>query len=343
MKSILGGGNRIACPFCGKHNITWYNGFFMNYGAAKAVNEVFHKDENRYYYETIFDGMTNIRGYGRIYSDVDNDGDNLCTESKLRMHNCVLAYDSERDSYKPKIIISLTTWNGRIHNIPRLLDNLMSCTMKPDKIVINLAVEEFPHKAADFTTEVRKALRKYKDELDVHWLKHDTKVWKKLIPTLLRYPKDIIISIDDDFEYPCNFIEVMYNDFIRNRMQNPISGNRCVFPGYGDKMHQYHCGCCSLTMYKFFKDNLQLLVPQIFDLGSDDVYYTGVVNRGGFEYLQSSELFSINMKSLNTDGDKGYSERYGVDGNISGSIAYCTILPNEAYTDVVIDYIIEEP
>lgn len=45
-----------------------------------------------------------------------------------------------------KIIVSLTSWKKRIYLAHKLIENLINNTYKPDKIILNLAIEEFPQK-----------------------------------------------------------------------------------------------------------------------------------------------------------------------------------------------------
>jgi len=148
-------------------------------------------------------------------------------------------------SNNERIIVTMTTWSKRIGNIPTVLTNILNNTLKPYKIVINLAEEEFKNKEKDFPNNVNEFLNNHKDIIEVYWVKHNTKVWKKVIPTLLRYPNDIIICIDDDWIYPSDMIQTLYNEYIKYNKNYPISGNNCRFFNMN-----CHCGCGSLTSYK---------------------------------------------------------------------------------------------
>jgi len=52
---------------------------------------------------------------------------------------------------------------------------------------------------------------------------HNTKIWKKSIPALLKYPNSWILCIDDDFLYPNDFIETFSNAH-KNNPNIPLSG-----------------------------------------------------------------------------------------------------------------------
>ena len=145
----------------------------------------------------------------------------------------------------------------------------------------------------------------------------DTKVYKKLIPTLKKYPEACVISIDDDFLYPKGMIE----DFVRihEKYPNyPISGNRVVYFGM-----QCHCGCASLTKAEFLGNYLnQLDAETIANCPSDDMLYTYFATKNGHPYVQTKKEYFINMQGLNDGNDKGYSDTLNGDEGIIKTYDY---------------------
>lgn len=142
-----------------------------------------------------------------------------------------------------RIVVSLTTWRGRITSLPLVLDSILRQTLQPYKIVVNLSKDEFPSPKL-IPDNIRSYIKR--NGIEINWVKEDTKVYKKIIPTLLKYRDDLVLSIDDDFIYPRNMIM----DFYRKYMEypdNPISGNRITKFGM-----DCHCGCSSLVQYKFY-------------------------------------------------------------------------------------------
>ena len=166
---------------------------------------------------------------------------------------------------REQIIVSLTTWSKRIQNIPTVLDTIFAQTLPPDLIVLNLAYEE-------------------------------QILYKKLIPTLKRYPNDCIISIDDDWLYP----KEMIADFMsvhKEYPNNPISGNREIIFNM-----QCHCGCASLTKAEFYSNYLDTINEQVIEnCPSDDIVYTYFANKAGFPYIRSNELYFTNMTPLGSN------------------------------------------
>lgn len=191
---------------------------------------------------------------------------------------------------KERIIVSLTTWSKRIQNIPTVLDTIFAQTLPPDLVVLNLAYEEvIPPNINDY--------------IEVHHIEvnrvPDTKVYKKILPTLRKYPDDCIIPIDDDWLYPKGMIE----DFMQVHKcypNNPISGNRVV--------HEYlfcqcHCGCASLVKTSYFGDYLKEIDDVFIDhCPADDIVWTFFANKTNHPYIRSKGVYFTNMTPYNSFG-----------------------------------------
>jgi len=180
------------------------------------------------------------------------------------------------------IIVSLTSWPARIDNIPAVLDTIFAQSMPPAKVVLNLAACEFPNK--ELPIVVAEYIRANK--VEIIWHDKNKKVFKKLIPTLNKYPDVWVVSIDDDWLYPPTMIEDFWKTHLANPDQ-PISGNDCVLRGI-----KYHCGCASMTTKKFFGSYIEDIDEDLYaNCDSDDVFYTFVCERNGYHYVQSKERY----------------------------------------------------
>lgn len=182
-----------------------------------------------------------------------------------------------------KIIVSLTTWTPRLKNIPIVLDSIFSQTVKPDKVVLNLSEgEKLPSDLCDY-------LKMH--EVEVCYVP-DTKVYKKLVPTLRRYPDDCVISIDDDWIYPSEMIE----DFMsvhRQSPDNPISGNKAVYHGCN-----CHCGCASMMKLKWLGKYVNFIDEELMkNCPCDDLVYTYLTKKNGYRYVRTEGLYFTNMCS----------------------------------------------
>ena len=51
--------------------------------------------------------------------------------------------------------------------------------------------------------------------LTIKWC-DDIRSYKKLIPALIDYPNDMIITFDDDIYYPQDVVELLYNSYLKN-------------------------------------------------------------------------------------------------------------------------------
>ncbi len=203
----------------------------------------------------------------------------------------------EREVGKERLIVSLTTWKARFDNIPGVLDSIFAQTLPPDKLILNLAFDEV----------VPDSLQQYLDRHAVEINRvPDTKVYKKLIPTLRKYPEACVVSIDDDWLYPPQMLE----EFMRIHQQNPdspISGNQ-------ESIHHIacHCGCASLTQRKFFGKYLDMIDEDIIrNCPSDDIVYTFFTRINGYTYIHTDSLFFDNMTTYNpsapySDSAKGF-------------------------------------
>ena len=126
-------------------------------------------------------------------------------KSKALESDRSIIVDSARN---PKITVSLTTFGRRIDSVFLTLESIAQQTLRPDRVVLWLAENEFDDSKLPITLQnfQRRGLTiKYCD---------DIKSYKKIIPTLKEFPKDIIITIDDDWIYPFDLIENLYKTYI---------------------------------------------------------------------------------------------------------------------------------
>lgn len=182
---------------------------------------------------------------------------------------------------KEQLIVTLTTWKARIGNIPTVLDSIFKQTMPPDLVVLNLAYEE------EIPEEVQAYIDSHKVEVN---RVPDTKVYKKLIPTLKKHPEACVVAIDDDWIYPPGMLEEFMSIHRRNPDQ-PISGNRV------SGFHlSFHCGCASLTMRRFFGKYLDWIDDEVIrNCPCDDIVYTYFTRKNGYTYTHTDNLYYENM------------------------------------------------
>lgn len=126
------------------------------------------------------------------------------------------------------IVISFTTYSKRVNQAHIVIESLFRQTQQANRIILWLAKEEF----SDDTIPL--ILKRQIDRgLEIKYCE-DIKSYKKLLPTLSLTPDSIIITVDDDYIYPLNFVE----NLLRVHFQYPrcvcyYTGNRISFDSKG--------------------------------------------------------------------------------------------------------------
>ena len=107
-----------------------------------------------------------------------------------------------QNSGRDKIIVSLTSFNKRIGRVWIVIESILRQTCKPDMIILWLSKEEFP----SMECLPKKLLRLQKRGLIINLREGNLMSHKKYYYTLMEYPNDHMITIDDDIIYPSDFI-----------------------------------------------------------------------------------------------------------------------------------------
>lgn len=119
-----------------------------------------------------------------------------------------------------KIIISLTSFPARINTVHQTIESLINQTKKADKIILWLAPEQFPNGEKDLPENL---LRLKERGLTIDWY-HDIRSYKKLIPSLRKYPNDLIVTVDDDLIFKPTMLEKLYRSY--KKYPNDINSHR---------------------------------------------------------------------------------------------------------------------
>ena len=213
-----------------------------------------------------------------------------------------------------KIIVTFTSFPGRINNVAKLVYSILRNTRKPDLIVCNLSKEEFPNGILDLPHDMRLMIKG--GYFEVHFVDKNTRQFKKLIPTLDRFPNDVVISIDDDVIYPENFIESMYNDYLKYDKKYPITGGHWIDRGYYQNKPSHHGSFTLITKSMFgrnFTKVKKLIRNELWEkIWFDDPLYTYAVMGNGLEYKMSSYNWSRYKRGFVSKGvsDSNRDKRY---------------------------------
>lgn len=103
---------------------------------------------------------------------------------------------------KQKLVVSLTSFPGRIDTVWITIESLLRQTVKPDQIILWLASTQF-----DGISSLPKALLDLQGRgLSIRFCE-DLRSHKKYFYVMQEYPDDLIILADDDIIYPADTIE----------------------------------------------------------------------------------------------------------------------------------------
>lgn len=128
-----------------------------------------------------------------------------------------------------KAIISLTSWEKRIDTCGLTIFSLL--VMCPGyHIVLTLSEDEFPDKELNLPIDIQTLL--YANKMEILWCKNNHKSFKKVIPTMRAYPGIPVISADDDCVYVCNYADILYRTWTKNKF-SCITNNGMAEKFYG--------------------------------------------------------------------------------------------------------------
>ncbi|MCL2007831.1 MAG: glycosyltransferase family 2 protein [Treponema sp.] len=108
-----------------------------------------------------------------------------------------------------EIIISLTTFGKRLYEVYLTIESIMQQTLKPNRIILWIS-DNF------IKSDIPLILQKQeKRGLEIKFCK-DVYSYTKLIPALQAFPKEVIITIDDDYLYNFDLVENLFSGYKKN-------------------------------------------------------------------------------------------------------------------------------
>lgn len=116
-------------------------------------------------------------------------------------------------AYDRELVVSLTSFPDRINTVHETIKSLLSQTLKPNRVVLWLAEEQFPQKERELPDTLLKLLN---TGLEIRWCS-DIKSYKKLIPSLEVFQNAIIVTADDDLYFRRTWLEVLYRAYLTDK------------------------------------------------------------------------------------------------------------------------------
>lgn len=121
-----------------------------------------------------------------------------------------LWFFKERE-FTPDLIVTLTSFPDRTETISETLVSLLQQSIRPEKLVLWLATEQFPQKEKNLPKDIV-ILQNY--GLEIMWCE-DLKSYKKLIPALSHFPDKLLVTADDDIYYPKHWLKGLYDSYLK--------------------------------------------------------------------------------------------------------------------------------
>ncbi|MDR1696694.1 MAG: hypothetical protein LBR41_00545 [Rickettsiales bacterium] len=120
----------------------------------------------------------------------------------------------------PRLIVSLTSFPARMAAVERVIRGILRQTHKPDLVVLYLSKQEF----TGGKTVPETLQNMVGDDFEIRWVPKTHRSYQKIIPALVDFPDDVIVTVDDDVYYPRNMIARLWrahkkypHDVIANR------------------------------------------------------------------------------------------------------------------------------
>lgn len=123
-------------------------------------------------------------------------------------------------NFNSEIVVSLTSFPERINLVHLSIKSALNQTYRPKKVVLWLSKEQFPNQEKGLPESL---LELKECGLEIEFCE-DIKPHTKYFYAFKKYPKDLILTIDDDIFYPRDVLEKLF--VLSQKKSNCIIANR---------------------------------------------------------------------------------------------------------------------
>lgn len=155
--------------------------------------------------------------YGHLSEEEKNKVVTLLPEERVAMHyylgeikDFFRIFEGGDEMRQPRVIVSMTSYSGRIETVHLALQSILNQTQKADKVILYLSAGQFLHKENDLPKELIDCVGQ---GVEIKWCKNDLKSHKKYFYAMQEYPNDIIITVDDDLLYKKDMVEMLMDSY----------------------------------------------------------------------------------------------------------------------------------
>lgn len=124
--------------------------------------------------------------------------------TELTLHSKELGISTEM-LCKHELVVSLTSFGNRINEVYLAIESIMQGSVKPNRIVLWLAQEEFEGKTLPQTL-----LLQQRRGLEIKYC-NNIRSYKKIVPAMKIFPDACVVTIDDDMVYEFDLVENLLN------------------------------------------------------------------------------------------------------------------------------------
>ncbi len=195
-----------------------------------------------------------------------------------------------------KAIISMTSWAARISTCSKTIFSLLK-QCPGFHIVLVLSEEEFPK----MMNELPENLKLFVDNelIEVLWVYKNYRSFKKWIFTSQKYSDIPVISADDDCIYTCNYAQMFYIEWLKNK--------NCCISNTTHISHNYAFPNGYATLYIPNLGNLiyKKLNDKILSTNNDDAFIGIFLNKikTPIKYINKSIAhFHDEISAMGTNG-----------------------------------------
>lgn len=244
-------------------------------------------------------------------------------------------------SVAKNVIVSLTTYGSNIHNVHFVVKSLLCQTIQADKIILWLDEREFDEKSVPLNLSCLIG-----DEFIIQYCEN-LKSYKKIMPTIQNYPDYDVITVDDDYLYPRDLVELLLKE--QNQHPRVIIGHRAHTIKTTNRG-----GICKYNSWDFESLNSESSHSVFVTSGGGTLFPKGILGSG---FLEKSDYMTLcpsaddvwinfyamkhGIKRKKVSDTRGWSNRFlSIDTEGSTPLSFANVARGE--NDRQIDNIIDK-
>ncbi|MDR1088545.1 MAG: hypothetical protein LBL23_04675 [Coriobacteriales bacterium] len=123
----------------------------------------------------------------------------------------------------PEIILSMTSYPQRIETTATALEPLLHQTVQPSRVLLWLPAGEFEEQGVSLPVRLAE-LEAQVPFFEIRWTQESLKPHNKYFWTMLEYPDDLVITVDDDLVHATTLVQTLLD--LHYRLPTALITNR---------------------------------------------------------------------------------------------------------------------